>query len=154
MATDSCRSAYLASLSLLVVMLSACKMGPDYHRPETPKADSWRVPSSTAESIANLPWWDLLKDQELQQLVRIALTENLDVRIAAANIEQYQAQLMMPSTIWSHPWTMAVPRFCTCRKTQHNVIPGWWRCDSVILERSGGLRLLAQAIDVGSQMGT
>ena len=40
MATDSCRSAYLAGLFFLVVMLSACKMGPDYpvqrHRKPTP----------------------------------------------------------------------------------------------------------------------
>ena len=95
MATDSCRSSYLAGLSFLVVMLSACKMGPDYHRPETPKADSWRVPSSTAESIANLAWWDLLKDKELQELIRIALTENQDVRTAVASVEQYRAQLVM-----------------------------------------------------------
>ncbi len=46
-------------------LLTACKMGPDYTRPETPKADSWRVTASTAESIANLPWWELLKDPEL-----------------------------------------------------------------------------------------
>ena len=95
MATDACRSAYLASLFFLLVVLSACKMGPDYHRPETPKADSWRVPSSTAESIANLAWWDLLKDKELQELIRIALTENQDVRTAVASVEQYRAQLVM-----------------------------------------------------------
>ena len=44
------RSAYLLSLVLLVAILSACKMGPNYLRPETPKADAWRVPTSTAES--------------------------------------------------------------------------------------------------------
>ena len=94
MATDSCRSTYLAGLFFLVI-LSACKMGPDYHRPDTTKADSWRLTAATAESIANLPWWELLKDQALQQLVRTALQENLDLQIAAANIEQFQAQLMI-----------------------------------------------------------
>ena len=76
-------------------LLPACKMGPDYTRPETPKADSWRVTASTAESIANLPWWELLKDPELQRLVRMAVEENLDLQIAAANIEEFQAQLMI-----------------------------------------------------------
>src|SRR5580765_7010955 len=76
-------------------LLPACKMGPDYSRPETPKVDSWRVTASTAESIANLPWWELLKDPELQRLVRIAIQENLDLQIAAANIEEFQAQLMI-----------------------------------------------------------
>ena len=70
-------------------------MGPDYTRPETPKADSWRVTTSTAESIANLPWWELLKDQALQVLIRVALEENLDLQIATANIEEFQSQLMI-----------------------------------------------------------
>ena len=76
-------------------LLPACMMGPDYTRPETPKADSWKVTASTAESIANLPWWELLKDQELQRLVRMAIEENLDLQIAAANIEEFRAQLMI-----------------------------------------------------------
>jgi len=95
MGTYSWRSASLASVGMLVCMVSACKMGPDYVRPETPKADSWRVPTSTAESIANLAWWDLLKDKELQELIRIALTENQDVRTAVASVDQYRAQLVM-----------------------------------------------------------
>jgi multidrug efflux system outer membrane protein len=70
-------------------------MGPDYTRPETAKADTWRLTAAGAESIANLPWWELLKDQALQQLVRTALAENLDLQIATANIEQFQAQLMI-----------------------------------------------------------
>ena len=89
------RSASLLILGLFVVLLSACMMGPDYIRPDTTKADSWRVTPATAESIANLPWWELLKDQALQQLVRTALEENLDLQIATANIEQFQAQLMI-----------------------------------------------------------
>ena len=95
MVTQLHRSACLLSLTMLVVLLSACKMGPDYARPETPKADAWRLAPATAESIANLPWWELLKDQALQQLVRTALAENLDLQIATANIEQFQAQLMI-----------------------------------------------------------
>lgn len=84
-----------ALLTCLTLMLSACKMGPDYVRPETPSADSWRVKSSTAESIANLPWWELLKDAELQNLIRIAITENQDVRTAMSSVDQYRAQLVM-----------------------------------------------------------
>src|SRR5688500_9066456 len=94
MGTYSWRSASLASVGMLVLMVSACKMGPDYVRPETPKADAWRVPTSTAESIANLAWWELLKDKDLQELIRIALTENQDVRTAVASVEQYRAQLV------------------------------------------------------------
>jgi multidrug efflux system outer membrane protein len=70
-------------------------MGPDYKRPETPAADSWRMAPATAESLANLPWWELLKDQELQKLIRTALEENQDLRVAVASVEQFQAQLII-----------------------------------------------------------
>ncbi|BCA56895.1 RND efflux system, outer membrane factor lipoprotein [Nitrospira sp. KM1] len=87
-----------AALACVIAALSACKMGPDYTRPQTPAADSWRLTSSTAESIANLAWWDLLQDKELQNLVRIALAENQDVRTAMASVDQYRAQLV--TTKW------------------------------------------------------
>jgi multidrug efflux system outer membrane protein len=78
-----------------IFLLGACMMGPDYMRPETPSGDEWRIAPATAESVANLAWWELLKDRELQELMRVALQENLDVRIAAASVEQYQAQLVI-----------------------------------------------------------
>jgi len=81
------------AVTLLVSSMSGCLMGPDYKRPDTPQADSWRVPAETSGSIANLPWWELLKDEALQQLIRTALEENLDLQMAAANIDEYQAQL-------------------------------------------------------------
>lgn len=80
-------------VALLAGSISGCLMGPDYKRPDTPQVDSWRVPAETSGSIANLPWWELLKDDSLQQLIRTALHENLDLQIAAANIDEYQAQL-------------------------------------------------------------
>jgi multidrug efflux system outer membrane protein len=70
-------------------------MGPDYARPNTPSADAWRMTSATSESIANLPWWELLNDPELQRLIRTALEENQDVRTAAASVEEFQAQLVI-----------------------------------------------------------
>jgi multidrug efflux system outer membrane protein len=70
-------------------------MGPDYTRPATPTGDAWRLAPATAESLANLPWWELLKDQELQKLIRTALEENQDLRVAVASIEQFRAQLLI-----------------------------------------------------------
>lgn len=85
---------YHTMISLVTVLsLSACMMGPDYKRPEMPPAEAWRLSPGTSESIANLPWWDLLHDQTLQGLIRTSLAENLDLRVAVATIEQYQAQL-------------------------------------------------------------
>jgi len=87
-----------ATVACVVAVLSACKMGPDYARPQTPAGDTWRLTTPSAESIANLAWWELLKDKELQNLVRIALTENQDVRTAMASVEQYRAQVV--TTKW------------------------------------------------------
>ena len=85
----------LLTATVLVMTVVGCSMGPDYTRPETPSADAWRMTATTSESIANLPWWELLKDQELQRLIRTALEENQDVRTAAASVEEFQAQLVI-----------------------------------------------------------
>lgn len=79
--------------TLTALSLTACMMGPDYKRPDMPAAEAWRLSPPASESIANLAWWELLQDSALQGLIRTALVENLDLRVAVATIEQYQAQL-------------------------------------------------------------
>ncbi|MDH4194834.1 MAG: efflux transporter outer membrane subunit [Nitrospirota bacterium] len=80
-------------LSLLIA--SGCTMGPDYKRPDVPTSDSWRLAPGTSESIANMPWWELFKDEELQKLIRTALQENLDLQVAAAAVEEFNNQLVI-----------------------------------------------------------
>ena len=75
--------------------LTACKMGTDYTRPETSTGESWRMAPATSESIANLPWWELLKDPALHQLIRTALQRNQDVRVAALAVREFHAQLII-----------------------------------------------------------
>ena len=82
-------------LLLLLIVPVGCKMGPDYARPDVSSGDSWRMAAAASESIANLSWWELLKDKELQNVMQIALTENQDVRTAMASVDQYRAQLVM-----------------------------------------------------------
>jgi multidrug efflux system outer membrane protein len=40
-----------------------------------------------------MPWWELLQDEELQNLIRIALQENKDLKRAVASVEEFQARL-------------------------------------------------------------
>jgi multidrug efflux system outer membrane protein len=47
------------------------------------------------KSIANLPWWELLQDEELQKLIRIALEENKNLKEAAASVEEFQARVFI-----------------------------------------------------------
>ena len=77
------------------LLLLACAMGPDYSRPDIPTSDSFRMAEEPKDlpSLANMPWWELYKDEELQRLVRIALEENKDLKRAVANIDEFQARL-------------------------------------------------------------
>lgn len=109
----------------LTIALSGCLMGPDYKKPDTTQADSWRMTPQTSGSIANLPWWELLQDESLQQLIRTALQENLDLQMAAANIDEYQAQLTIAQYDFI-PSLSAVGTAFGHRSTNSNVlsIPG------------------------------
>ena len=92
----------LSFLLLLVVGLvtTGCTVGPNYQRPETPLPEAYRgvesegAPTQTSSStFADLAWWKLFKDPDLQDLIRSALAENYDLRVAVARILQAQAQL-------------------------------------------------------------
>src|SRR4029078_3995003 len=86
------RSLVLAVCSLL---LCACAVGTTYCRAALPTSDSFRMAEETKDlpSLANMPWWELYQDEELQRLIRIALEENKDLKRAVASIDEYQARL-------------------------------------------------------------
>ena len=81
------------AMASVAFMLSACALGPDYVRPDITTPGGFRMARAEGESIANLPWWQLLRDDELQKLVRISLQENKDLHQALASIEEFQARL-------------------------------------------------------------
>lgn len=85
------------TLILVSFLVAACALGPDYERPKTDQADRFRMATGApdAPSLANLPWWDLLRDEELQRLIRIALEENKDLQRAAATVEEFQARALI-----------------------------------------------------------
>jgi outer membrane protein, multidrug efflux system len=86
------RTAFVAIVGLL---LSGCTVGPDYVRPKILIPDNHRgvVGVPAAESLADLPWWELFRDPALQELTREALNNNYDLRIAAARVEEARAQI-------------------------------------------------------------
>src|ERR1700716_3370216 len=85
------RGIVTASVALLAV---ACPLGPDYHRPETKIPAAFRFePMAGNDSFADQGWWQVYQDPPLRSLIREALDNNLDVRIAAARIDQARAIL-------------------------------------------------------------
>jgi multidrug efflux system outer membrane protein len=81
---------------LVLAMVAGCKLGPNYSRPPISTPDSYRelAPDQQAQSAGSIGderWWEVFKDEELQGLVREALKQNYDIRIAAERILQAQA---------------------------------------------------------------
>ncbi len=66
-----------------------CTLGPDYVRPDIKSPDAWRIEYPAAAEVANTQWWEQFGDPVLNDLVQTALRENLDVRIAAARVDQF-----------------------------------------------------------------
>ena len=84
------------ALAVLLMLLTSCAMGPDYERSAITTPEGFRMTESVdPNSIANLPWWELLRDKELQKLIRIALEENKDLKRAVASIDEFQARALI-----------------------------------------------------------
>jgi multidrug efflux system outer membrane protein len=92
------RPAYsLLTLSLGLV-LAGCTVGPRYQRPVIDEPQAYRGPAEEAAqpapaSVGDARWWTVFQDPQLQELIRVALQQNFDVRIAATRVLQAQAQL-------------------------------------------------------------
>lgn len=79
----------------VALVMSSCALGPEYQRPEMiiPTEYRWQQQISSTDDFGNLNWWQVYRDDQLQAILKIALHENLDVRIAAARVEQSRATL-------------------------------------------------------------
>src|SRR5271163_4854111 len=86
---------------LASVLMTGCKVGPNYHRPavQTPAAyrDLRENPQAQAQaaSYADLPWWQVFQDPQLQELIRTALKQNYDLQLATERINASRAQLVV-----------------------------------------------------------
>jgi len=85
-----------AALSALAgLTVASCAVGPNYVAPATPVAANGPFVSSTASAMSpGTPppqWWTLYQDPVLDGLVQQALTENRDLKVAAANLAYAQA---------------------------------------------------------------
>jgi multidrug efflux system outer membrane protein len=80
-------------------VISGCRVGPNYHRPTVQTPASFRDlkenPQAQAQtaSYADLPWWQVFQDAQLQDLIRTALKQNYDLQIATERINAARAQV-------------------------------------------------------------
>jgi multidrug efflux system outer membrane protein len=74
-------------------------MGPNYRRPTVAVPPTYRglAPDGTAQTetatLGDQKWWDIFQDEQLRTLIRNALQQNYDLRIAASRILEAKAQL-------------------------------------------------------------
>ena len=87
---------HLAGCIAAALFLSACMVGPDYKRPTLPVPPTYRgesFPTPDARSFGELLWWEVFRDEELQTLIRQAIQNNYDLRIAASRVVEAHAQV-------------------------------------------------------------
>jgi multidrug efflux system outer membrane protein len=82
---------------LLAALCTGCVVGPNYRRPAVVSPPTFRAPTplpvGEAASLADLKWFEVFKDERLQDLIRTALAQNYDLREAVLRVEQARANL-------------------------------------------------------------
>src|SRR5258708_3929346 len=90
------RKSFIAAV-LAAAVLTGCTVGPNYHRPAVQMPDTFRaptpLPTDESLSLADLKWWEIFKDEKLQDLERTALLQNYDLRDAVARVEAARANV-------------------------------------------------------------
>jgi multidrug efflux system outer membrane protein len=79
----------LAILFGIALALGGCTVGPNYTRPAVEAPPSWRVTEEQAGNVADNAWWGQFSDPVLENLIQIALRENLDLQVAAARVDEF-----------------------------------------------------------------
>jgi len=89
----------LIMIALAAALMTGCKVGPNYHRPNVQIPAGFRGPAGSdqgqaqAASYADLPWWQVFQDPQLQELIRTAVKQNYDLQLAVERINAARAQL-------------------------------------------------------------
>ncbi len=81
------------------LLLAGCNIGPKYTRPVVPVppafrgADNATVSSPPQNSLGDQQWAQVFRTPELQALIRTALENNFDLRVAAERVLEAEAQV-------------------------------------------------------------
>ena len=87
------RRALVMLPALVAVIVSGCRVGPEYKRPDLAPPATYRgaAAAAAAESLADVPWWLVFDDPALQGLLRDAIANNPDLRLAVARVTEARA---------------------------------------------------------------
>ena len=86
--------------AIVATLCCGCTVGPDYKKPAVTVPSSYRglAPEASANngsslSLGDQKWFEVFQDEQLRALIRTALEQNYDVRIAGTRILAARAQL-------------------------------------------------------------
>lgn len=83
------------TLVLLAALLPGCApVGPNYQRPDLAPPGSYRFAEQTSQAaaIADTPWFQVFDDPALQALLKEAIANNLDLKVAVSRLEEARAR--------------------------------------------------------------
>ena len=73
----------------IALLAQGCAVGPNYRRPAVSLPEAFRGQrEASTTSMGDLRWWEVFHDAALQDLIRTALTNNYDLRLASSRVEQ------------------------------------------------------------------
>jgi multidrug efflux system outer membrane protein len=91
------RTSFKIGIAVAAVTLAGCTVGPNYKRPQIAVPESFRapdpLPESQGASLADLKWFEVFRDPQLDGLIKVALVQNYDLRDAVARVDQARANL-------------------------------------------------------------
>ena len=84
---------------LMLAMLAGCVVGPNYKRPAVQTPATYRDVGASPQlqtqtaSYADLPWWQVFQDPQLQELIHTALKQNYNLQMATERINAARAEV-------------------------------------------------------------
>src|SRR5580693_903228 len=91
------RSSIYIGTAVAALALAGCTVGPNYKRPQIAVPETFHapepLPESQGASLADLKWFEVFRDPPLDDLIKVALVQNYDLRDAVARVDQARANL-------------------------------------------------------------
>ncbi|MCD6597845.1 MAG: efflux transporter outer membrane subunit [Bacteroidales bacterium] len=80
------RSIIYYLIVVILVGISGCAVGPNFQKPEIESPEYFSYDSLRADTVLNLRWWELFKDDQLIALIDTTIINNKDIQIAASRV--------------------------------------------------------------------
>lgn len=85
----------LTAYILIALLVQSCLVHPNYCRPPLEVPETWRISVDESSSYANCRWWEQFGDPVLNSLIKEALENNRDLKVAISRVYEFYGNLMI-----------------------------------------------------------